>query len=68
MSREDLQEWVDYAHRNKVILIYDSAYEAYITENDVPHSIFEIDGAKEVAIELRSFRKMQALQALVVPT
>ena len=57
MSREDLQEWVDYAHRNKVILIYDSAYEAYITENDIPHSIFEIDGAKEVAIELRSFSK-----------
>ena len=53
---EDLQKWVDYANRNDSIILYDSAYEAYITE-DLPHSIFEIPGAKTCAIEFRSFSK-----------
>lgn len=57
MSTEELKKWVDYAKENKVVLIYDSAYETYITEKDVPHSIYEIEGAKEVAIELRSYSK-----------
>ena len=52
----DLQKWVDYANENHSIILYDSAYEAYITEN-LPHSIFEIPGAKTCAIEFRSFSK-----------
>lgn len=57
LSREELRLWIDYAHRNGSLIIYDSAYEAYISDSDVPHSIFEIDGADEVAIEVRSFSK-----------
>lgn len=57
LTRSQLKEWVDYALRHKSIIIFDSAYEAYITDNDVPHSIYEIEGAKEVAIEVRSFSK-----------
>ena len=57
LSKEELKKWVDYAKQNKSIILYDSAYEAYITENNVPHSIYEIEGAKEVAIEFRSFSK-----------
>ena len=56
-SRETLKSWVDYARANGSILLYDSAYEAYITERDVPHSIYEIEGARDVAIEFRSFSK-----------
>jgi len=56
-TREALQQWVDYAKANDSILLFDSAYEAYITEPDIPHSIYEIDGAREVAIEFRSFSK-----------
>ena len=56
-SREQLKLWVDYARRNGSVILYDSAYEAYITEPGVPHSIFEIEGAKECAIEFRSFSK-----------
>ncbi len=54
---EELKKWVDYAHNNKSIILYDAAYEAFITEEGIPHSIYEIDGAKEVAIEFRSFSK-----------
>jgi len=57
LSKEELKKWVDYAKANKSIILYDSAYEAYIQEKDVPHSIYEIEGAKEVAIEFRSFSK-----------
>lgn len=57
MSRRELTDWVQAAKENKFIIIYDSAYETYITEADVPHSIFEIPGAEEVAIELRSYSK-----------
>lgn len=53
---DDLQKWVDYANKNNSIILYDSAYEAFITE-DLPHSIFEIPGAKTCAIEFRSFSK-----------
>lgn len=57
MSRNVLKEWVDYARENQSIILFDAAYEAFITEDDVPHSIFEIEGAREVAIEFRSFSK-----------
>ena len=57
MTRPLLKAWVDYAKKNRAILIIDAAYEAYITSPDVPHSIYEIEGAKEVAIEVKSFSK-----------
>jgi LL-diaminopimelate aminotransferase len=57
LSRKELQKWVDYARNNKSIILFDSAYEAFITEDDIPHSIYELEGAKEVAIEFRSFSK-----------
>ena len=56
-TREQLVPWVKYAKENGAVILYDSAYEAFITNPDVPHSIYEIDGAKEVAIEFRSFSK-----------
>ncbi|MBN1892241.1 MAG: LL-diaminopimelate aminotransferase [Clostridiales bacterium] len=56
IGREDLKAWVDYANRTESVIIYDSAYEAYISE-DLPHSIFEIEGARTCAVELRSFSK-----------
>jgi LL-diaminopimelate aminotransferase len=56
-TKAQLAAWVDYAKRNKAVLLYDSAYEAYIRDPDVPHSIYEIEGAREVAIEFRSFSK-----------
>ena len=52
-----MKKWVDYAKENKSVILYDSAYESFITQEDVPHSIYEIEGAKEVAIEFRSFSK-----------
>ncbi|MBD2846269.1 LL-diaminopimelate aminotransferase [Paenibacillus sp. IB182496] len=57
LTKDELKKWVDYAKANDSIILYDSAYEAYIQEEDVPHSIYEIEGAKEVAIEFRSFSK-----------
>ena len=57
IKKPQLQEWVDYANKNGAVIIYDAAYEAYISEDDVPHSIYECDGAKTCAIELRSFSK-----------
>lgn len=57
LTKEQLTEWVEYALKNKSIILYDAAYEAYITEPGIPHSIFEISGAKECAIEFRSFSK-----------
>ena len=56
-TKEQLKVWVDYAKENGSVILFDSAYEAFITESDVPHSIYEIEGAKEVAIEFRSFSK-----------
>lgn len=52
-----LQEWVDYANKHGSVIIYDAAYEAYISESEVPHSIYECEGARECAIELHSFSK-----------
>ena len=57
LTRSQLKKWVDYARANGAVILFDSAYEAYITESDVPHSIYEIEGAREVAIEFRSFSK-----------
>jgi LL-diaminopimelate aminotransferase len=56
-SKEELKKWVDYAKKNKSIILFDAAYEAFITDDSIPHSIYEIEGAKEVAIEFRSFSK-----------
>ena len=56
-TKDKLQEWVDYANENGSVIIYDAAYEAYITEENVPHSIYECEGARTCAIELRSFSK-----------
>jgi len=57
LSREALKDWVAYARKNESVIFFDAAYAAYITEDDVPRSIYEIEGAKEVAIEFRSFSK-----------
>ncbi|WP_321519265.1 LL-diaminopimelate aminotransferase [uncultured Bacteroides sp.] len=57
LSKEELKKWVNYALENDTLILYDAAYEAYIQEADVPHSIYEIKGAKKVAIEFRSFSK-----------
>ncbi|MHC1746570.1 MAG: LL-diaminopimelate aminotransferase [Negativicutes bacterium] len=57
LTRADLKKWVDYAKENQAIILYDAAYEAYIQEEDIPHSIYEIEGAKDVAVEFRSFSK-----------
>lgn len=57
LSKTDLQKWVDYANKNKAVIIYDAAYEAYISEDDVAHSIYECEGARTCAIEIRSFSK-----------
>jgi LL-diaminopimelate aminotransferase len=62
--RESLEAWVRYARERGAVLLYDAAYEAYITEEGVPHSIFEIDGAREVAIEFRSFSKSAGFTGL----
>lgn len=57
LTREQLKKWVDYALVNDAIIVFDAAYEAFIREPDIPHSIYEIRGAKKVAIEIRSFSK-----------
>ena len=57
ISKEELAKWVKYAKENNSIILYDAAYEAFITEEGIPHTIYEIDGAKEVAIEFKSFSK-----------
>ena len=57
LSKEDLKKWVDYAKENNSIILYDSAYEAFVRESGVPRSIYEVEGAKDVAIEFRSFSK-----------
>lgn len=72
MRKEALQRWVDYANENGSVILFDAAYEAYITEPDVPHTIYECEGARTCAIELRSFSKKAGftglrLGATVVP-
>lgn len=57
MTRSELKKWVDWAAQHNSVILYDSAYEAFITQPDVPHSIYEIPGAQEVAVEFRSFSK-----------
>lgn len=57
ITKAQLQEWVDYANKVGAVIIYDAAYEAYISETDVPHTIYECEGARTCAIELRSFSK-----------
>lgn len=57
LTRSQLKVWVDYALEHKSLILYDSAYEAFIRQEDVPHSIYEIEGARKVAIEFRSFSK-----------
>jgi len=64
LKRHELQQWVDYAIANKSIIIYDAAYEAFIEDTDVPHSIYELPGAKQVAIEVRSFSKSAGFTAV----
>jgi len=56
-SRDELRKWVQYAQSNKAVILFDAAYEAYISDQSIPHSIYEIEGAKEVAIEFRSLSK-----------
>jgi LL-diaminopimelate aminotransferase len=57
LTKPELQKWVNYANKIGAVIIYDAAYEAYITEENVPHSIYECDGGKTCAIEIRSFSK-----------
>lgn len=57
LTKDELAKWVEWAMENDVLILYDSAYEAFITKPSVPHSIYEIDGAKKVAIEFRSYSK-----------
>ncbi len=57
ITKQDLQKWVDYANQVGAVIIYDAAYEAYILEENIPHTIYECEGAKTCAIEIRSFSK-----------
>jgi len=57
ISKAELARWVEFARENQALILYDAAYEAFITDDAVPHSIYEIDGAREVAVEFRSFSK-----------
>jgi len=57
ISRDELKEWVEYANNNNSLIFFDAAYEAFIKDDNIPHSIYEIDGAKNCAIEFRSFSK-----------
>ncbi|NLC55405.1 MAG: LL-diaminopimelate aminotransferase [Armatimonadetes bacterium] len=57
ITREALKEWVEYAHQTGAVILYDAAYEAYIRDPEIPHSIYEVEGAREVAVEFRSFSK-----------
>ena len=68
ISKARLQEWVDYAKRNGAVILYDAAYEAYISEPDIPHSIYECDGARDCAIEFRSFSKTAGFTGLRLGT
>lgn len=63
-KKEQLKIWVDYARKNKAIILFDAAYEAFISDNVIPHSIYEIEGAKQVAVEFRSFSKTAGFTGL----
>lgn len=64
IKKDMLQKWVDYANEHDSIILYDAAYEAFISEDDVPHSIYECNGAKDCAIEFRSFSKTAGFTGL----
>ena len=64
LTREELGQWVDYARRTDAVILFDAAYEVFIEEDDVPHSIFEIPGARECCIEFRSFSKSAGFTGL----
>lgn len=64
LNRQQLRIWVDYALENESLIMFDSAYEAFITDSDVPHSIYEIEGAEKCAIEFRSFSKTAGFTGL----
>lgn len=64
LTREQLKVWVEYARANGCLILFDSAYEAYVTQPDVPRSIYEIEGAREVAIEFRSYSKTAGFTGL----
>ena len=73
LTRKQLKRWVDYAIKNDAIIFYDAAYEAYIQEEDIPHSIYEIRGAKKCAIEFHSYSKTAGFTGVrcgytVIPT
>ena len=57
VTKSQLKPWVDYARENRALILFDAAYEAFIRDEDIPHSIFEVEGAREVAVEFRSFSK-----------
>lgn len=64
LKKNELKQWVDYARANDILILFDAAYEAFISETDVPHSIYEIEGAKEVAVEFKSFSKTAGFTGL----
>lgn len=64
LKKSELKKWVDYALANKILIMFDAAYEAFIQDNDVPHSIYEIENAEQVAIEFRSFSKTAGFTGL----
>ena len=64
MTKEELQKWVDYANSHGSVILFDAAYEAYISESGVPHSIYECEGAENCAIEFRSFSKTAGFTGL----
>ncbi|MDE5773167.1 MAG: LL-diaminopimelate aminotransferase [Muribaculaceae bacterium] len=64
MTHDELRKWVEYARAHEALIIYDSAYCAYVREDDIPRSIYEIEGAREVAIEIRSFSKTAGFTGL----
>jgi len=63
-TKEQLKQWVNFAHENKAIILFDAAYEAFISDTAIPHSIYEVDGAKAVAVEFRSFSKTAGFTGL----
>ena len=63
-TKDQLKQWVNFAHENKAIILFDAAYEAFISDTAVPHSIYEVDGAKAVAVEFRSFSKTAGFTGL----
>lgn len=64
LKREELARWVEYAREHECLILFDAAYEAFIRDDDVPHSIYEIEGAREVAVEFRSFSKTAGFTGL----